>query len=66
MCNSRWLKLLYLPTISEGKYFFIFDFVSCYSVIFMQPAYSYSVSVRARSGVGGYSQCWVNAIFTLS
>ena len=53
MCKSRWLKLLYLPTISEGKYFFIFDFVSCYSVIFMQPAYSYSVSVRARSGVGG-------------
>ena len=34
--------------ISEGKYGFISDFVSCYSVIFMQPAYSYSVSVRAR------------------
>ena len=48
MCKSRWLKLLYLPAISEGKYVFISDFVSCYSVIFMHPAYSYSVSVRAR------------------
>ena len=37
MCNSRWLKLLYLLQLVQAtrKIFFVSDFISCYSVIFM-------------------------------